>query len=379
MPRVLVLCEYSSLNGGERSLLAVVKGVRSAGFDLLVATHPQGPLADELSNRNIAVWPLETTSADGTRQSQAVLRKHLRHAIIDTAPDLVHANSLSMSRLAGPVVAELGLPSVGHLRDMIKISAAAMADLNCHTRLLAVSQATRDWYVAAGMAGAKTHVLYNGVDLDRFRPRAATGYLHEQLGLTRDVPLVASIGQVGVRKGLDVFLEAARLVVKQGAAAHFVIVGQRHSQKDEARKYEQDLRAAAATGSLSGRVHFLGRRNDIHRLLNEVTILVHAARQEPLGRVLLEAAASGTTIVASRVGGTAEIFPPGSAAAMLVAPEKPVELAGAILAALENPTLRGSLSSAARRRAEIAFDARVAALDLAKHYEHALNAEPASD
>ena len=46
------------------------------------------------------------------------------------------------------------------------------------------------------------------------------------------------------------------------------------------------------------RVHFLGVREDVDRLLNEFTMLVHAARQEPLGRVLLEAMAMGNPVVA---------------------------------------------------------------------------------
>ena len=73
-----------------------------------------------------------------------------------------------MSRLVGPVTAELGIPSMGHIRDIVSLSAKAMADVNCNTRLLAVSHATRDYHVAAGLDADKAFVLYNGVDLQRF-------------------------------------------------------------------------------------------------------------------------------------------------------------------------------------------------------------------
>ena len=63
------------------------------------------------------------------------------------------------------------------------MSRQAIADLNCHSRLLAVSEATRQFHVAQGLAGEKTFVLYNGIDLEQFRPRPPTGYLHRQLGL----------------------------------------------------------------------------------------------------------------------------------------------------------------------------------------------------
>ena len=48
MTRVLVLCEFGSLNGGERSLLAVVEPLRAWGFELSIAAPPEGPLADAL-------------------------------------------------------------------------------------------------------------------------------------------------------------------------------------------------------------------------------------------------------------------------------------------------------------------------------------------
>ena len=90
---------------------------------------------------------------------------------------------------------------------------------------------------------------------------------------------------------------------------HWLIVGERTSNKDESRNFESGLRSTAAQPPLAGRVHFLGSIADVPRLMTECVLLVHAARQEPLGRVLLEAAASGLAVVATDVGGTREIFP----------------------------------------------------------------------
>ena len=67
----------------------------------------------------------------------------------------------------------------------------------------------------------------------------------------------------------------------------------------------------------------MGVRSDVDRMLGEATLLVHPARQEPLGRVLLEAAAAGIAVVTTTVGGTREIFPPDRNAAILVPPTIP--------------------------------------------------------
>ena len=368
MRHVLVLCEYGSLNGGERSLLAVIGGVQAAGYQMHIAAPSAGPLAAELTDRGIRVTELDLHDGQGRRFDLSVCRDQIRAAIKNVRPDLVHANSLSMSRLSGPVAAEFGLPSLGHLRDMINVPAAVIADLNRHTRIVAVSQATRDWYVAAGLAEAKIHVLYNGVDLSRFQPRPASGYLHRGLGLPPETRLVASIGQIGMRKGLLTLMEAAPEVVRAVENVHFVIVGQRYSQKQEAFDYERQVRAAAEAEPLGGHVHILGLRDDVDRLLNEFTLLAHAARQEPLGRVLLEAAAAGLPVVATDVGGTREIFPAEAQAAWLVPPDDPGAMATAILRLLKDADLRAAIGQSARRRAELAFDAQRAAAALGRHY-----------
>ena len=368
MPKTLLLCEYPSLNGGERSLLAVLEHLRKASFELVAAAPPHGPLADALAQQGVDVIPFMQQCADGVRLSQQQLRRRLRRLLTASAPDVVHANSLSTSRLSGPVVAEVGIPSVGCLRDIVNISEAAMADINRHRRLLAVSHATRRWHVARGLAAAKTHVLYNGVDLDLFRPRPATGYVHRQLGLPDEALLVGAVGQIGARKGLDVLVDAARIVAPRAPRAHFIVVGQRYSFKEEAVEYETALHAACSRPPLAGRFHFLGVRRDVHRLLNELALLAHAARQEPLGRVLLEAAAAGTPIVAACVGGTREIFPVDSSTARLIAPDSAAELAAAILHLLSDEGLRRRLGQAARQRATGAFDARRSAQALASHY-----------
>jgi glycosyltransferase involved in cell wall biosynthesis len=149
---------------------------------------------------------------------------------------------------------------------------------------------------------------------------------------------------------------------------HLLIIGERYSGKAESRQFEADLRTAAG-GALAGRLHFLGFRLDVDRILSELTLLVHPARQEPLGRVLLEAAAAGVAVIATDVGGTREIFPPECRAARLVPPESAPALARAIAELLADPRERARLATAARGRIEQCFDRTRAAAALVEQYE----------
>jgi glycosyltransferase involved in cell wall biosynthesis len=270
----------------------------------------------------------------------------------------------------------------------VGLSAAAVADLNRNRRLAAVSEATRTFHHEQGIgrrtADARSEtssvaapaigegdrrpavdVLYNGVDLDHFRPRPSTGVLRRSLGLPDDAFLIATVGQVALRKGHDVLASAAALTANRSPWLHYLLIGERHSSKDESIAFDRAITETFAAAGIANRLHRLGVRDDVAALMNEVDLLAHPARQEPLGRVLLEAAASGTPIVATRVGGTAEIVRDGISA-RLVSPDDPEALAAAMTALADDRDLRARLASAARREVEERFDIQTRGPALAK-------------
>ncbi|HJT32409.1 MAG TPA: glycosyltransferase [Pirellulales bacterium] len=368
MKQVAWLFEYPTLLGGERSLLAALGVLRSLGWQPLAVGPAEGPLADELDRQGVENVVFSVFDRYGARLPRPTLHDRLRQILEQRRPDLLHANSLSMGRLSGLVAAEAGLPSIAHLRDIVGMSAAAVADLNRHTRLLAVSRATRDFHTRQGLRDDLCHVCYNGVDLETFRLRAPTGWLHRKLRLPPETSIVLSIGQLVLRKGHDVLVRAAARLRESLPHLHWVIAGARFSQKAEAVQYEADLHAAVAAAGMSERFHFLGTVANVPELLSEATLLVHPARQEPLGRVLLEAAAAGVPCVATDVGGMCEIFGDAPAAALLTPPDDERALAEAVAALMAAPAVRVRLGQAARRRAEELFDAHANAAALAEHY-----------
>lgn len=350
-------------------MLALVDSLRQNDVDLTFAAPAHGPLAEELQRRGIAHLPWDVfDEQSGRRKSLELIREQMRQLVSGEQPDLVHANSLSASRISGPVLRELGQPGIGHLRDIIKLNRTAVADLNRHDRLIAVSCATRDWHVRQGLAADKTFVMSNGVDTQQFRPRNSTGLLQAELGLLKDTMIALSVGQISLRKGIDVTLAALRDVADVYPNLHFVLVGERSSTKDESVRNERQLLRAAEQQPLRGRVHFLGRRNDVADLMGEATLLIHAARQEPLGRVLLEAASAGLPVIATRVGGTEEIFPRESESAILIPPDDPAALAQAMRRMFNSADVRERLAIAARRRVTEQFTIEKAAQALLEHY-----------
>lgn len=368
--RVAVLFEYNALNGGEHSWLATVPYLQSAGVDLVAIAPAEGELAAALAAKNVAhvAWPFGIRDQRGCKHSQPILRGQLSMVLAEAAPDLVHANSLSMARTLGPLAEPLGLPCIGHLRDILKLNRQVVRDLNGNHRLLAVSEATRQFHISQGLKTDKTHVLYNGVDLKLFRPSGPTGFLHHELRLPLSARLIITIGQIGIRKGLDRAMDALGNLFALDGELHWIVVGQRHSQKEESIQFAESLLRGSRQPPFAGRVHWLGRRTDVPQIMREATLLLHTARQEPLGRVLLEASASGCPIVATCVGGTSEILGRSNAAAKIVPVDDTAALERALADLLADDSLCRQLGLAARARVETMFSVENAGRSLLRHY-----------
>ncbi|MEI8017090.1 MAG: glycosyltransferase family 4 protein [Schlesneria sp.] len=371
--RIAIVFEFSTLNGGERSMLAVLDGLKANDSKIeFVAIGPGiGRLADALRERQIPLhdWSLNTPS--GVRRPAEEIENSLCQLINSIKPDLVHANSLAMGRLLGRVASRLKMPTTGHLRDIIKLSVSAIADLNRNQKLAAVSEATRNFHVGQGLDGHRLVVVHNGIDLDQFQPRSPIGWLHAELGLNRKNSLVACIGQIGLRKGQDILAAAAPDIMKQAPNTHFLLIGERTSQKAESIEFEQTIRHRFDEAGLSNHLHLLGNREDVAEIMGEIDLLVHPANQEPFGRVLLEASAAGVPIVATNVGGTSEIVLDG-VTGRLIPPKDPIALAESVIKSLTDKTESQHFRLAARKRAIHEFSINVAAQKLSAFWNEIL-------
>lgn len=352
MLRIAVLFEYPTLLGGERSLLAAIERLRSR-FEFVALAPQSGPLAGALCETGVNRIPSPLFDSGGHRLSRSAAVERLRDAVRLLQPDLLHGNSLAMGRLTGAVAPQLDVPCTAHLRDIITLSQAAVSDLNGNARLIAVSDATRQFHVAQGLDSTRTVVVPNGVDLDRFRPADRGGAVRRELGLDAEAFVALAIGQISLRKGWDVLAGAMEQIAGRFPRLHLVLAGRRYSDKPETVAYEQSVRDRLSA-AMPGRAHFVGHRDDVPALMNAADLLVHSARQEPFGRVLLEAAASGLPIVATNVGGTPEMLEHG-VSAWLVPPGDAEALAQAVSAMLTDAGLRSRLSRAARARIEATF------------------------
>jgi glycosyltransferase involved in cell wall biosynthesis len=368
--RIAIVIEYPTVNGGENSMLAVLKylldrGMSEYGIDVCMLAPPEGPMAERVAELGIRSVDLTLFNADGMRLPRHEAISNLIQAAEKAGAQLVHGNSLAMGRLLG-AAAEFTPPfvSTAHLRDIIRLSRAAITDLNANRKLVAVSEAALQFHVAQGLDENIGTVIHNGISEGRFVADASSRQsVRSKLGIAADAFVVLTVGQIGLRKGLDTLARAGGWLAKTRTGIHWLLAGDRFSQKSESVKYEADVMREFASYEPGLQLHRLGYRDDVPALMQAADILVHAARQEPLGRVLLEAAISGLAIVATDVGGTAEILSHRESA-LLVPVDSPEAIAEAVDELLDDANLRQQLANRARERIRSSFPVSMAAESL---------------
>ncbi|SFI06904.1 glycosyltransferase family 4 protein [Planctomicrobium piriforme] len=341
--RVGFLFEYPTLNGGEFSLLAVLRELQGASIAPVALAPPAGPLSAAFAECGIRHLPL-------TREQMTVPDWHheLNQVIRDFDLQLLHANSLSMGRKLGAVSPQLECPTTCHLRDIIKLSSAAVTALNAHAGMIAVSQATKSFHAQQGLSSERQQVIYNGIALEQFQPRPRTGWLHRELDLPADALLAGTVGQICLRKGQNDLAQAAVLLRDRLPRLHFLLIGERHSSKSESVAFDAEITQVLRDAGMEHQLHRLGQRSDVDQIYPELDVLIHPARQEPLGRVLLEGAACGVPIVATDVGGTPEILTHDESAWLTPASD-PAALAAGVEAVLSESNRSSLFSQQARQ------------------------------
>jgi glycosyltransferase involved in cell wall biosynthesis len=356
---VLFVSHTGVVGGAERSLLSLL-GALPAGMIAGLAC-PAGPLAEAARELDIDVHSVRGTSGS--------LRLHPRHTPLAvgeiglsavqvarvarrTGAAVVHANSLRAGFLAGIAcrIDRRGL--VVHVRDCLPDSAVSRAARRVIAReadvLVAISRYVADRFTA-GLAAREppVRVIDNPVDLRRFRPpaRGATG--------SGDGLLVV-VGQITPWKGQDTAIRALHDVRRSRPAARLWIVGDVKfdgaSTRFDNRAYLEQLHRLVSELGLAEAVEFTGERGDVAEIMARADVVLAPSHEEPFGRAVAEAMAVGAPVVATSVGGPAELID-DRVTGLLVDPRAPSAWSEAVGRLLDAPAWARAMG---RRASEVA-------------------------
>lgn len=339
------------VGGTEQQVVTLARELDHSRFELHLACFGRrGELRDQLRpfEGSTAEYRIRKLYNKGAVQEWMRLARYIRgHQIQIVHTYNFHPTVFAVpaARLAGARVVIASVRDMGAYLTPAQQRVQRMVGRLAH-RVVANSEAVRQWLIREGWDGCRISVIRNGIDLSRFQPQVGHPGLRRELGLPPGVPIVAVISRLSRVKGLDDFLEAAAMLAATRPDVHFLLVGESSGTE---RGYEHQIAAQAARLGLERRVVFAGLRLDVPALLSEVAVSVLPSLSEGLSNVLLESMATGVPMVATCVGGNAEAVEDG-VTGLLVPPRQPSALAAAIGRLLDDQALAARLVQAGRRR-----------------------------
>jgi len=281
--------------------------------------------------------------------------------------DVIHSHYWLSGIATLPVAIELGIPFVQsfHTLAVLKNGAgvpgrapesdrrlwserylAAQADA-----ILAVSSSEAATLIdSVGAPASKVWVIPPGVNRETFAPQLKKGVVgaHAFLGVATDRPILSVVGHIEPLKGQELAIRA--LAAMPSPRPLLAIIGE-PTPGDES--YFLRLRELVAELGLVSDVRFIGAlgRDEMAFFLANSIITLVPSYTETFGLVALEAASSGTPVVAMRVGGISECVIDGETGVLLDTRD-PEEWARALTELIADTSLRDRLGAAARARAE---------------------------
>lgn len=226
-------------------------------------------------------------------------------------------------------------PVVKYLRVSLYQALARLVYLHAD-KVLSVSEFNRSWQKEFGANPGKTQVIYNGVDPRLFPPLAERA---------QPTPTVVWIGRIDPLKDLETLIYAFKRVQAQLPEAQLKLYGPVPKGNES---YFMSLAGLIESLGLDTQVSFEGPVNPASLAYQQADVVALSSVSEGFPYTLIEAMMSARAVVASQVGGVAEVV---GDAGLLVPAQQAEQFADALIMLLTQPELRQDYAQRGRRRA----------------------------
>jgi len=340
-----------SVGGPARQAIQLTEVLAARGFGTELVSGVEGDREGRIES-TVPVTVVPSLKREVDPRADLAAGRALHRLIRARRPDIVHTHMAKAGALGRLAAHRVRVPVVvhtfhGHVLDGYFSPPVARAFIAAErglarwtTALIAVSAAVRDELLRLGIGRAEQwRVIPLGLDLEPLvAPAPDRAAARASLGLPPHGAVVGIVGRLVPIKDHATFLAAAVEVAAVRDDVRFAIVGDgelRNELEDKARHL------------LGDRVTFTGWVQDLPRLYAALDVVVLTSRNEGTPVALIEAAAAGKPVVATRVGGVTDVVRDGVTGALAVAGDI-AGVSGELLKVLGDPGLARAHGDAAR-------------------------------
>lgn len=314
--------------GAERLFVDCCRGLADAGHQVLAVCHPEFEALTLLECPQVHIAPLHVQW-----DWSPLARKRLARILREHTPQVIHSHLSRGSALAGDVGTRMGFRVIANVHNYI--------NLKYYRNISHFCPSTED---------QKHYLLKKGVsdrDISIIPHFSLIPVVNEEdIRIGHEPPILISFGRFVHKKGFHLLIDAVRLLVDSGEDIQLVLGGD-GPEKEKLRRQVQVLK-------LENHVKFYGWVNDVRAFLHTGSYFVLPSLDEPFGIVILEAMASGKTILASKAQGPQEIL--DASTAWMFELNDSADLADALRKAISQPqdSVEKARAALARYRAKYA-------------------------
>lgn len=353
--KILYVIDNIEFGGGERGFLQLIQGLDQKKYLIRVACTLDGEFGRRLRDMGVLVEPVNMKrrfNPFAILKLAQIIRRGNFHIVHSQGARADFFSRIAIRLTHHPyLISTVQMPVEGFNVSPIKKWIYTHFDRWTEPvvdRFIVVSDSLREALCQRhGIDPQKVIRIYNGVEVDLYSiDPARRKKVRREWGIPAEVPLVVSIGRLVWQKGFPTLIEAAGRVLQEMREVRFVIVGEGPLKGE----LESRIRAL----ELGDRVFLAGFRSDIPEILSAADLFVLSSLREGLPMVMLEAMATGRSIVASDIEGIREQLRHGESG-LLVPPGKAKPLAEAILRLLAHKEEAATLGQRAKSRVEELF------------------------
>lgn len=225
-------------------------------------------------------------------------------------PDFVHVHDDNSFNIWGRAAKWRGIPIIWHVRqEHAKPADAVVSKWADH--IICISEGCRSRFNQLPHIQNRAEVVYNGIDLDEFKPLSDSkiAEVRSSLGLPVRSLVCGFVGNLVERKRPEWAYDAVSTLNTSGVPANLIFIGEDRGEP----LYCEQFQELQGKEIMQDRVQFLGIRKDVNHLMGALDVLLVPSRPhgEPFSRVVAEACAMGIPVVASSGVGALELLNPG--------------------------------------------------------------------